>query len=186
MPLSSDPQIVKLGEDLIAQFQSIFGKHPGYRPSKQYSYHVYFLPPSFVAHLLQLFTDTALFPFAAHAKGDYGLWDLYTNLSRSPPLARLHTFTLNQTPITVRFSDTTGIPNIPDTAPEASPRGFGLRFPSRRPRPTPTSSPIRLPTSPSTMARIFLELLKGIASSPPGTPSPSPIEKFLGGHPAAF
>ena len=32
----------------------------------------------------------------------------------------------------------------------------------------------------------FLDLLKGIASSPPGTPSPSPIEQFLGGHPAAL
>ena len=32
----------------------------------------------------------------------------------------------------------------------------------------------------------FLEFLKVLAASPPGTPSPSPVEAFLGDHPAAL
>jgi len=37
MPLPSDEHIVKLSEDLIAQLQAIFGKHPGFRPGKTFS-----------------------------------------------------------------------------------------------------------------------------------------------------
>ena len=32
MPLPSDEQILKTSQGLVAQLQSIFGKHPGFRP----------------------------------------------------------------------------------------------------------------------------------------------------------
>lgn len=31
-------------------------------------------------------------------------------------------------PVTVRFSNATGVPNIPDTNPNANPRGIAIRF----------------------------------------------------------
>ena len=33
MPLTSDPETLKISERVLAQFQGIFGKHAGYRPS---------------------------------------------------------------------------------------------------------------------------------------------------------
>src|ERR1051325_1581933 len=43
-------------------------------------------------------------------------------LTRAPHLKQ------QSTPVTVRFSDTTGLPNIPDNDPNASPRGIAIRF----------------------------------------------------------
>src|SRR4051794_20099382 len=63
----------------------------------------------------------------AHAKGIL-LSGVFTpsaagaELTRAPPLHR------TSTPVTVRFSDFAGIPTIPDTAGDASPRGMALRF----------------------------------------------------------
>jgi catalase len=34
MPLPSDEQLVKLGEEIVATFQTVFGKHPGFRPGQ--------------------------------------------------------------------------------------------------------------------------------------------------------
>ena len=42
------------------------------------------------------------------------------------------------------------------------------------------------PTFPTRTGAEFLELLKALASSPPGGPSPSPIEEFLGKNPKAL
>ena len=33
MPLPSDERVVKLANDLIAQFDAMFGLHPGFRPA---------------------------------------------------------------------------------------------------------------------------------------------------------
>jgi hypothetical protein len=32
MPLPSDEQLVKLSEELVSTFQTVFGKQPGFRP----------------------------------------------------------------------------------------------------------------------------------------------------------
>lgn len=42
------------------------------------------------------------------------------------------------------------------------------------------------PLFPTRTGDEFLGMLRAIAASPPGTASPSPIEQFLGAHPAAF
>ena len=42
------------------------------------------------------------------------------------------------------------------------------------------------PHFPTRTGAEFLDFLKALATSPPGTPSPSPVEAFLGGHPAAL
>ncbi|CAO2657273.1 Nn.00g033990.m01.CDS01 [Neocucurbitaria sp. VM-36] len=63
----------------------------------------------------------------AHAKGHF----LTGTFTPSPDAAALTTaphFNADSTPITVRFSSSTGFPQIPDTDPNANPRGFALRF----------------------------------------------------------
>ena len=42
------------------------------------------------------------------------------------------------------------------------------------------------PFFPARTGAEFLEFLQAVIASPPGTPSPSPVEQFLGSHPAAL
>src|SRR2546427_7967099 len=52
---------------------------------------------------------------------------------RRPPRSTLFPYTTlfrsgGTVPVTVRFSDASGVPNIPDTDPGAVPRGIAIRF----------------------------------------------------------
>jgi catalase len=88
-------------------------------------------------------------------------------------------------PVTVRFSDGSGNPQIPDNSPNAAPRGMAIRF--------------ALPGGGNTdivanshngffvgNGDDFLAFLKAIAATTPQSPHPSPIEQFLGAHPRAL
>jgi catalase len=88
-------------------------------------------------------------------------------------------------PVTVRFSDGTGVPTIPDTDPRGSPRGMAIRF--------------MLPGGAFTdivaishngfvvgTGEDFLAFLTAVARTPPDSPHPSPVEQFLGTHPRAL
>ena len=89
------------------------------------------------------------------------------------------------TPVTLRFSNSTGIPNIPDKDPSANPRGLGIRFNLGVHVHTDIIAH-STPFFPTRTGAGFLEFLKALVASPPGTPSPSPVEKFLGANPAAL
>ena len=87
-------------------------------------------------------------------------------------------------PMIVRFSDATGIPTIPDNDPNARPHGIALKF----------SLPDGSKTDivgfsfngfPVATAEEFRDFLLAIGASGPDAPHPTPIEKFLSGHPAA-
>lgn len=120
----------------------------------------------------------------AHAKGAM-LTGTFTpapgavNLTRAPHIVR------DSTPVSVRFSNSTGVPLIPDNDPNANPKGIAVRFHLGE----------RIHTDiighstdgfPTRTGDEFLEFLRAVASSGPGTPSPSPIEIFLGAHPGAL
>lgn len=74
---------------------------------------------------------------------------------------------------------------IPDNDPHADPRGLAIRFNlgGRKHTDVVTHS---TPFFPTRTGGEFLEFLKALIASPPGTPSPSPIEQFLGSHPKAL
>src|SRR5580704_14102180 len=95
MPLPSDEKIIALSEDILKQFETIFGQHPGFRP--------------------------------AHAKG-LMLRGIFTPAPEAASLTRAPHITRASTPVTARFSNSTGVPVIPDTDPNANPRGLALRF----------------------------------------------------------
>jgi catalase len=100
-------------------------------------------------------------------------------LTRAPHIQR------ESTQVTVRFSDSTGIPLIPDNDPNANPRGFAVRFhlAERVHTDIIAHSTDGFPTR---TGEEFLEFLRALASSDPSKPSPSPLEAFLGTHPKAL
>ncbi|KAJ6585145.1 catalase related subgroup domain-containing protein [Mycena capillaripes] len=144
MPLPSDQKLITLSEETIAQFDKIFGLHPGFRP--------------------------------AHARGAM-LTGTFTPTSEAAALSRAAHFKQPSTPVTVRFSSSTGIPLMPDTDPNANPRGFGLRFNLGEHVHTDIVGH-SAPGFPVRTGAEFLDFLRALAG---GT-----IENYLGSHPAAL
>jgi catalase len=86
-------------------------------------------------------------------------------------------------PVTARFSDFTGIPTIPDTIPDANPRGFAVKFLTKQDSvDVVTHSFNGFPVATSDEFAVFL---RDIGSSGQGVAHPTPIEQFLEGHPIA-
>src|SRR6202451_3342672 len=95
MPLPSDEKLIALSQDILQQFDKIFGLHPGFRP--------------------------------AHAKGVL-LNGIFTPTSAAASLSRAPHLNQPSTRVWVRFSDSTGLPLIPDNNPNAHPNGCAIRF----------------------------------------------------------
>ena len=152
MPLPSDEKLIALSQDLLKQFDTIFGLHPGFRP--------------------------------AHARGTM-LTGTFTPspdaalLTRAPHIAR------DSTPVTARFSNSTGLTQIPDNDPNANPRGLAIRFNLAEHVHTDIISH-STDGFPTRTGEEFLEFLQAAASSGPSQPSPTPIEAFLANHPKAL
>lgn len=119
----------------------------------------------------------------AHAKG-LVLTGTFTPAPGAKTISRAAHLRGPSVPVTVRLSDGTGIPQIPDDNPNASPRGMAIRF--------------TLPGGAFTdivanshngffvgTGEDFLAMLKAVAATTPTSPHPSPIEQFLGSHPRA-
>jgi len=87
-------------------------------------------------------------------------------------------------PVLVRFSDTTGVPTLPDADPNASPHGIAIRFTLPDGSSTDIVS-ISANAFPVATPEDFLAFLQAAGQSGPDAPKPTPIEKFLSTHPAA-
>jgi catalase len=86
--------------------------------------------------------------------------------------------------ILVRFSDFGGIPDIPDTDPNANPRGFAVKFclPDGSFTDAIGHSFNGFPTATSDE---FAVLIGAIAASGPDAAKPTALDKFLASHPRA-
>lgn len=86
--------------------------------------------------------------------------------------------------VLIRFSDFTGIPNIPDNNPAANPRGLGIKFimPDGSTSDIISHSFNGFPTATSDE---FRELLLAIGASGAGAGKPTALDKFLSTHPIA-
>lgn len=119
--------------------------------------------------------------YPAHAKGHL-LSGTFTPTAEAATLTSAPHLTTPSTPITVRFSSSTGFPHIPDTDPNANPRGIALRFhlPDTKGRRQHTDI-IAHSTKyfPTRTGAEFLEFLKAAGGSNPGDAVP----EFLGRHP---
>lgn len=141
------------------------------------------LADDLVGTLNKLFGDHPGFR-AAHARGVL-LTGTFTPTPEAAKLSSAPHFNALSTPVTARFSSSTGLPKIPDDDPNAEPRGFAVRFElgARAHTDIIAHSTNAFPTR---TGDEFLEMFAAIGASPPGTPSPTPIERFLGAHPAAL
>ncbi len=120
----------------------------------------------------------------AHAKGIM-LHGSFTPSPEAAALSKAPHLNRPSTPATVRFSNSTGIPVIPDNDPNADPRGCAIRF----------HLADRVHTDivahstngfPARSGEDFLEFLNAIAATDLTHISGSPLEKYLGSHPAAL
>ena len=121
---------------------------------------------------------------AAHAKGVL-LTGAFTPSREAASLTRAPHITRESTPVTARFSDGTGVPLIPDNDPNASPHGFAIRFNLAEHVHTDIISH-STDGFPTRTGQEFLEFLRAVVASGSAKSSPSPIEVFLGSHPAAL
>lgn len=152
MPLPNDERVVALANDLLEQFDSMFGVHPGFR--------------------------------AAHAKG-LMLTGTFRPSAQAETLTRAPHAMRASTPVTARFSNGTGLPQLPDNVADANPRGFAIRFNLAEHVHTDIVSHA-INGFPTRDGYEFLAFLRAAVASGPDVPSPKPVEVFLGSHPAAL
>jgi catalase len=156
MPLPTDKKLLALSRDVLQQFDTIFGVHPGFR--------------------------------AAHAKGMM-LSGAFTSSAQATSLTCAPHILRPSTPVSVRFSNSTAIPVLHDNDPDADPRGMAIRFHLAEHSHTDIVSH-SIDAFPTRTGEEFLEFIYALATSDLSKPSdpanPSPIEKFLGTHPAAL
>src|SRR5262245_40959239 len=92
-------------------------------------------------------------------------------------LSRAVLFDGSPIPATVRFSDTTGIPNIADGSSNANPHGMAIKF--HLPDGSDTDMVINsLKFFPVATGEDFRDLLLALAASPPDAPKPTKFEQF--------
>ncbi len=103
----------------------------------------------------------------------------------SPQMATLSTsplFTGAAIPVTVRFSDSGGLPDVPDGSEGANPHGISIKFhlaDGGESDIVANSLKFFVVATPQE----FLDLQLAAAASPPNAPHPTKIEEFVGSHP---
>jgi catalase len=87
-------------------------------------------------------------------------------------------------PVTVRFSDGNGMPNVADGSPAANPHGMAIKYhlPGGVDTDMVTNS---LKFFPVGTGEDFRDLLLAIIASPPDAPKPTKLEQFFASHPNA-
>jgi catalase len=121
---------------------------------------------------------------ANHAKGIVVQGEFVPAKSAAGLSKAVHLQT-NPSPATVRFSNATGVPTIPDADGNAFPKGIAIRFQLADGAYTDIVS-ISTNGFPAAKPEDFLGLLNAIAASGPDAIKPTPVEQFLGSHPAAL
>jgi catalase len=121
----------------------------------------------------------------AHAKGVM-VTGTFTPAANAISLTRAPHIQRATTPVTVRFSDSSGFPTVADNDPNlASPRGFAIRFHLADHAHTDIVAhstdgfPVRT-------GEEFLEFLRAVAVSGPDATKPTLLDAFLARHPAAL
>jgi catalase len=120
---------------------------------------------------------------ANHAKGVV----VEGSFKATPEAARLSKAILfdgSVIPVSVRFSDSTGIPNLPDGAGPANPHGMAIKYH------LPDGSDVDMVINalkffPVANGEDFRDLLLAAAASPPDAAKPTKFDEFVAKHPKA-
>ena len=118
---------------------------------------------------------------ANHAKGVVA----EGSFKASPEAASLSRATLfdgSTIPVTVRFSDSTGIPDLPDGSDGANPHGMAIKYH------LPDGSETDMVTNSLKFFLVstgeeFRDLFLAIAASPPDAAKPTKLDQFIAAHP---
>jgi catalase len=141
-----------------------------------------------VEQLVDALTKVAHGPYkgyrANHAKGIM-VSGTFTPAAGAASLSKAPHLQKASIPVLVRFSDATGVPAIPDASADANPHGVAIRFQLADGAYTDIVS-ISINGFVAATPEEFLEFLNAVAASGPDAPKPTPVEKFLGTHPAAL
>ena len=119
---------------------------------------------------------------ANHAKGVV-VEGRFTPAPTASGLSKATIFSGKSVPVTVRFSDSTGIPALPDGSPDANPHGMSIKFHASD---TETVDVVTnsLAFFPVATGEEFLELLQALSVSGPDAPKPTKAEQFIAAHPS--
>ncbi len=99
-------------------------------------------------------------------------------------LSKAAIFDGSSIPVTVRFSDSTGMPTIPDGSADANPHGLSIKY--HLPDGTETDMVINaLHYFPVSTGEEFRDLLMAIGASPKDAPKPTKLDQFFEAHPTA-
>ncbi|MGC2141287.1 MAG: catalase family peroxidase [Methylovirgula sp.] len=99
-------------------------------------------------------------------------------------LSKASLFDGSTVPVSVRFSDSGGVPNIPDGSDIALPHGMAIKY--HLPGGGETDMVlISYKFFPVSNGEDFRDMLLAIAASPPNAPKPTKFELFLKSHPRA-
>nr|WP_315035321.1 catalase family peroxidase [uncultured Chryseobacterium sp.] len=120
---------------------------------------------------------------AVHAKGII-LQGIFTPDPEAKTITKAIHFQNMTTPVTVRFSDFTGIPNISDTNPLSNPRGLAIKFNLANGQTTDIVAH-SYNGFPVATTDDFRQLLQAISSSGPDSAHPTALEQFFVTHPIA-
>ena len=120
---------------------------------------------------------------AVHAKGII-LVGTFTPAEGASEITRAKHLQKTKSKVVVRFSDFTGIPDIPDNIGLANPRGFAIKFIM----PDGTTTDIvghSFDGFPTANSDQFRDLLLAIGRSGPAVSKPTALDSFLDTHPVA-
>jgi catalase len=120
---------------------------------------------------------------AVHAKGVMAQ-GVFEPAPGAAALSRASLFRGPSIPVLARFSDFTGLPDIPDDSAAANPRGFALKFELANGDATDVVSH-SFNGFPTATSEDFRALLLAIGASRPGAQKPTALEIFLAAHPVA-
>jgi catalase len=111
---------------------------------------------------------------------------IFTPTPQARTLTRAPHANQPSTPITVRFSNASGLPLSADNDPaQGSPRGMAVRW-HLAPHVHTDIVTHSIDAFPTRTADEFLDFLHAALASTPDAPKPTPIEQFLASHPAAL
>jgi catalase len=119
---------------------------------------------------------------ANHAKGIV-VEGSFNASAEAAGLSRAALFNGRAIPVTVRFSDATGVPNLPDGSKPANPHGMAIKFhlPDGRDTDMVINS---LKFFPVSTGEDFRDMLLALAASPPDAAKPTKFEQFAASHPS--
>lgn len=120
---------------------------------------------------------------ANHAKGVV-VEGSFTPAEAGAKLSKAALFRGGPVPVTARFSDATGIPDVADGSALARPHGIAVRFH------TPGGQEMdmvlnTLSSFPVATGEEFRDMLVAVAASGPGAAKPTALDRFFAEHPAA-